>query len=57
MARTPIHPRETLAEELAALGVAPTELARQMRVPVHRNGEIIRGRRSITRDTVLRLAH
>ena len=33
MARTQIHPGEILAEELDELGVSPTELARQIRVP------------------------
>jgi plasmid maintenance system antidote protein VapI len=36
MARTPTHPGEILAEELRALGVSPTEFARQIRVPANR---------------------
>lgn len=57
MARTPIHPGEILADELEALGLSPTELARQVRVPANRISQIVNGKRSITGDTALRLAH
>ena len=57
MTRPPIHPGEILADELKDLGVSPTELARQLEVPPNRISEIIRGRRSITGDTALRLGH
>jgi addiction module HigA family antidote len=57
MARPPIHPGEILADELAEIGVRPTELARQIEVPANRISEIIRGRRAITGDTALRLGH
>jgi addiction module HigA family antidote len=57
MARTAIHPGEILADELEELGVSPTELARQIRVPANRISQIINGKRSITGDTALRLAH
>jgi addiction module HigA family antidote len=57
MARTPIHPGEILADELAALGIRPTELARQIHVPPNRISQIINGKRAITGDTALRLAH
>lgn len=57
MARTPTHPGEILAEELEALGVSPTELARQIRVPANRISQIVNGKRAITGDTALRLAH
>lgn len=57
MARTAIHPGEILAGELEELGVSPTELARQIRVPANRISQIINGKRSITGDTALRLAH
>ena len=56
MARTPIHPGEILADELEELGVSPTELSRQIRVPANRISQIINGKRSITGDTALRLA-
>lgn len=57
MARTPIHPGEILADELEALGVTPTELSRQIRVPANRISQIVNGKRAITGDTALRLAH
>ncbi len=57
MARTPIHPGQVLAEELVELGVNPTELARQIRVPPNRISQIINARRAISGDTALRLAH
>ncbi len=57
MARTPIHPGEILAEELEELGVSPTELSRQIRVPANRISQIINGKRAVTGDTALRLAH
>jgi addiction module HigA family antidote len=57
MSRPPIHPGEILADELREIGVSPTELARQIDVPPNRISEIIRGRRSITGDTALRLGH
>lgn len=55
--RAPIHPGEVLADELAELNITPTELARQIEVPANRLSQIIRGRRSITGDTALRLGH
>jgi addiction module HigA family antidote len=57
MSRAPIHPGEILADELEEVGVTPTALARQIDVPANRISEIIRGRRSITGDTALRLGH
>src|SRR5947208_5389948 len=57
MARPAIHPGEILADELAEIGISPTELARQLKVPPNRISQIIQGKRSITGDTALRLAH
>ena len=57
MARTAIHPGEHLAGELGALGMSAAELARQLGVPTNRITEILNGRRAITGDTALRLAH
>ncbi|HLX26890.1 MAG TPA: HigA family addiction module antitoxin [Casimicrobiaceae bacterium] len=57
MARRPTHPGEILAAELEELGVSPTELSRQIRVPANRISQIINGKRAITGDTALRLAH
>src|SRR5687768_5850744 len=57
MPRRPIHPGEILAEELELLEISPTELARQLKVPANRITQIIQGKRAITGDTALRLAH
>ena len=53
--REPIHPGETLREDLDALGMSAAELARRADVPVNRITEILNRRRSITGDTALRL--
>lgn len=55
MKREPIHPGEILAEELAALGVRPAQLAEAIRVPKNRISQTINGKRAITADTALRL--
>jgi antitoxin HigA-1 len=52
-----IHPGEHLAEELKEMGMSAAELSRQLRVPTNRVTQILNGRRSITGDTALRLAH
>jgi addiction module HigA family antidote len=50
-------PGEMLAEEfLKPLGLSQHQLAMLIRVPATRIGEIVRGKRSITPDTALRLA-
>ncbi len=51
------HPGEVLAHKLEAVGVLPTELARQLHVPANRITQIIAGKRGITGDSALRLAH
>ena len=57
MPRPAIHPGEILADELAEIGVTPTELSRQLNVPANRLTQIIQGRRGVTGDTALRLGH
>jgi addiction module HigA family antidote len=52
-----IQPGEHLAEELKELGMSAAGLARLLGVPTNRVTEILNGRRAITRDTALRLAH
>ena len=53
---TPIPPGEILREEfMEPLGVSQNKLARDLDVPVSRIAGIIRGSRSITADTALRL--
>ena len=55
MTRDPIHPGETLREDLDALGMSAAELARRIEVPTNRITEILNGRRAVTGDTALRL--
>jgi antitoxin HigA-1 len=55
MPRPAIHPGEILADELAELGVTPTERSRQINVPPNRVTQIIHG--NGTGDTALRLGH
>jgi addiction module HigA family antidote len=57
VAVTAIHPGEHLAEELKELGMSAAALARQLDVPTNRVTEILNGKRAITGDTALRLAH
>jgi addiction module HigA family antidote len=52
-----IHPGEHLAEELREMGMSAAEFSRQLKVPTNRVTQILNGRRSITGDTALRLAH
>ena len=53
----PIHPGEILREEfMVPLGISSNALARAVEVTPARINEIVRERRSITTDTVLRLA-
>jgi addiction module HigA family antidote len=52
-----VHPGEHLAEELEALGMSASELARRLDVPPNRITAILNGQRGITGDTALRLAH
>ena len=54
--REPIHPGETLREDLDALGMSAAALARRIEVPVNRRiAQILNGRRAVTGDTALRL--
>ena len=57
MAPVAIHPGEHLAEELRALNMSASELARRIKVPTNRVTGILNGHRAITGDTALRLAH
>ena len=53
----PVHPGEVLLEEfLSPLGVSQYRLAKETSVPARRINEIVRGSRSISADTALRLA-
>ncbi len=53
-----IHPGEILLEEfLRPMGISQNRAAQAMKVPPRRINEIVLGKRSITADTALRLAH
>lgn len=54
----PVHPGEVLQEEfIKPLGLSQNRLALAIGVPARRVNEIVLGRRGITADTALRLAH
>lgn len=54
----PIHPGEILLEEfLAPMHLSQNKIANDMGVPPRRINEIVHGKRKITADTALRLAH
>ncbi len=54
--RRPIHPGEILAEDiLSELGMNANRAGEALGVPANRISGILRGRRSITADTALRL--
>jgi addiction module HigA family antidote len=57
MKLSPIHPGEVLAEDfMAPRGLTANQLALDLHVPANRLSEVIRGRRSVSADTALRLA-
>ncbi|NJL91201.1 MAG: HigA family addiction module antidote protein [Coleofasciculaceae cyanobacterium SM2_1_6] len=54
----PIHPGEVLLEEfLKPLHLTQTQLSLALQIPPRHLSEIIHGKRRITADTALRLAH
>jgi antitoxin HigA-1 len=54
---SPIHPGEILQLELLEpLGISQYRLAKEINVPPRRINEIVKGNRSITANTALRLA-
>lgn len=54
---SPIHPGEVLLEDfMKPLGLSQYRLAQDIDVPALRISQIVRGKRSITADTALRLA-
>ena len=53
----PVHPGEILREDfLLPLGLSEYRLAKDLSVPARRINEIVKGKRSITADTALRLS-
>ena len=55
MVRERIHPGEFLKDELLEIQITATELARWINVPANRISQIVRDKRDISEDTVLRL--
>jgi antitoxin HigA-1 len=54
----PIHPGEVLLEEfLKPLVITQYRLAKSLSVPPRRINEIVHGKRGISADTAMRLAH
>jgi antitoxin HigA-1 len=51
----PVHPGETLGEELETRGISAHAFALKLRVPANRISEIVAGRRGISAETALRL--
>ncbi len=53
----PVHPGEILSEEfLGPMSVSQYQLAKSIGVPALRISQIVRGKRSVTADTALRLS-
>ena len=53
----PVHPGEVLLEDfMKPLGLSQYRVAKEIGVPTLRISQIVRGRRSVTADTALRLA-
>ena len=52
----PIHPGKILEDELEELSLSASSLAKYLSVPANRIYSIIKGTRSVTADTALRLA-
>ena len=54
---SPVHPGEVLLEDfMKPLGLSQYRVAKDIGVPALRVSQIVRGQRSITADTALRLA-
>jgi len=55
-AMRPIHPGEVLKEELAEINLSANAFAQALHVPANRITAILKGARSITADTALRIS-
>jgi addiction module HigA family antidote len=55
MPSKPIHPGEILNDELEAINMSASALARAVYVPANRISQILSGKRNISADTALRL--
>jgi len=56
MAREPIHPGKFLADELEALEMSVPAAAKVLHVPANRIYQLLKGQRTLTADTALRLS-
>ena len=56
-AMRPIHPGEVLKGELSEIGMSANAFAQALNVPTNRITAILKGTRSITADTALRISH
>jgi addiction module HigA family antidote len=55
--RAPSHPGEILSKDfLEPMNLSQSELANRLGIPFQRVNQIVRGRRSVTPDTALRLS-
>ena len=55
--RAPTHPGEMLLEEfLKPMKISQSEFAQKLKIPFQRVNQIIKGKRSVTPDTAMRLA-
>jgi len=52
---TPVHPGLVLKDQMEAVGLSANALGLALGVPAGRIGQIIKGNRSITADTAIRL--
>ncbi|MEC9266703.1 MAG: HigA family addiction module antitoxin [Pseudomonadota bacterium] len=57
MPRITSHPGEILLHEyMEPMDLSANQLAKDLRIPANRISEIVRGRRSVTADTAIRLS-
>jgi antitoxin HigA-1 len=57
MEREAIHPGEILVDELDELELSAAAFGRSLHIPTNRVTQILRGQRSITADTALRIGY
>ena len=55
-ARRPVHPGEVLKDELSEIGMSANAFAQALHVPTNRVTAILKGTRSVTADTALRIS-
>ena len=55
-AMRPVHPGEVLKDELSEIGMSANAFAQALHVPTNRVTAILKGTRSVTADTALRIS-